>query len=89
MVVHPIIGDLIGGCIMKIRKLDSSESLPMDLLLLADPSKDLVEEYVKRGQCFIAEDEGQVVGVYVLLPTRPRTVELVNIAVAKEQQGKE
>jgi ribosomal protein S18 acetylase RimI-like enzyme len=73
---------------MKIRKLDSSESLPMDLLLLADPSQELVEEYVKRGQCFIAEDEGQVVGVYVLLPTRPRTVELVNIAVAKEQQGK-
>jgi ribosomal protein S18 acetylase RimI-like enzyme len=88
MVVNPIIGDLIGGCIMKIRKLDSSESLPMDLLLLADPSQELVEEYVKRGQCFIAEDEGQVVGVYVLLPTRPRTVELVNIAVAKEQQGK-
>lgn len=27
-------------------------------------------------------------GVYVLLPTRPVTVELVNIAVAEEQQGR-
>ena len=72
---------------MKVRKLDSNEIPPMDLLLSADPTKEHVEEYFRRGQCFIAEDKGQVIGVYVLLPTRSRTVELVNIAVAKEKQG--
>ncbi|MGG4041277.1 GNAT family N-acetyltransferase [Bacillus smithii] len=72
---------------MKIRKLNSNEAPPMDLLLLADPSKEFVEEYIKRGQCFIAEDNGQIIGVYILLPTRLGTVELVNIAVKKENQG--
>ena len=60
----------------------------MDLLLLADPSKEFVLEYMKRGECFVAEIEQQTVGIYVLLPTRPKTVELVNIAVAVKQQGR-
>lgn len=73
---------------MKIRKLNETENLPMELLLLADPSKKIVEEYVNRGECFVAEIEQQIIGVYVLLPTRPETVELVNVAVVEEQHGK-
>ena len=59
----------------------------MELLLLADPSQQLVEEYVKRGQCFVAEINARIIGVYVLLPTRPGTAELVNVAVVEDQQG--
>ena len=66
---------------MVIRKLNIDEEPPMDLLLLADPSQVIVEEYMQRGECFVAESDGQIIGVYVLLPTRPETVELVNIAV--------
>ncbi|WP_397538516.1 GNAT family N-acetyltransferase [Rummeliibacillus pycnus] len=66
---------------MNIRKLNPDEKTPMELLLLADPSESLIEEYVIRGECFVAESENQTIGVYVLLPTRPETVELVNIAV--------
>ncbi|KKI90410.1 acetyltransferase [Bacillus sp. SA1-12] len=73
---------------MNIRNLFKDEKPPMDLLLLADPSQIIVNEYVKRGECFIAEKENKVIGVYVLLPTRPETVELVNIAVAEEVQKK-
>ncbi len=73
---------------MNIRNLNSNENYPMGLLLLADPSLKIVEEYVKRGNCFIAESENQIIGTYVLLPTRPETVELVNIAVAEEMHGK-
>jgi len=73
---------------VNIRKLDINERLPMELLLLADPSKNIVEEYVYGGECFVAESEQQIVGVYVLLPTRPEKVELVNVAVAEEQQGR-
>lgn len=39
---------------MEIQKLNSNENYPMELLLLADPSKKLVEEYLKRGECFVA-----------------------------------
>ncbi|QCR32459.1 GNAT family N-acetyltransferase [Lysinibacillus sp. SGAir0095] len=73
---------------MIIRELEMGEKIPYELLLLADPSKKIVEEYVNRGDCFIAECGNQVVGIYVLLPTRPKTVELVNVAVAVEHQGR-
>lgn len=72
---------------MNIRKLQTSENYPMELLLLADPSRKLVEEYITRGESFIAEVEHEILGIYVLLPTRPETVELVNIAVAERSQG--
>lgn len=73
---------------MDIRKLNIDEKLPIELLLLADPSKEIIEEYVSRGECFVAESEQQIVGVYVLLPTRPETVELVNVAVMENQHGR-
>jgi ribosomal protein S18 acetylase RimI-like enzyme len=73
---------------MDIRELKKDEKPPMELLLLADPSQKIVEDYLKRGECFIAISSERVVGVYVLLPTRPETVELVNIAVAEEQHGR-
>ncbi|GIN39767.1 MULTISPECIES: GNAT family N-acetyltransferase [Heyndrickxia] len=73
---------------MKFRQLGANESPPIELLLLADPSRKLVEEYIDRGQCFVAEENGVVHGVYVLLPTRPETIELVNIAVSEKEQGK-
>lgn len=71
---------------MDIRKLHVGELPPMELLLLADPAQKLVEEYLARGQCYVAA-EGVIIGVYVLLPTRPETVELVNVAVAEKLHG--
>ncbi|MNE70929.1 putative N-acetyltransferase YvbK [compost metagenome] len=73
---------------MEIRQLNVNEQPPMELLLLADPSRKIVEEYTSRGQCFIAEVDNSIIGVYVLLQTRPETVELVNIAVDENHQGK-
>lgn len=70
-----------------IRKLRPEEPAPMTLLLLADPSQQHIEDYMQRGQCFIAEKEKDIVGVYVLLPTRPGTIELVNVAVSEKLQG--
>jgi ribosomal protein S18 acetylase RimI-like enzyme len=73
---------------MIIRNRKTDEDLPMELLLLADPSEEIVKEYVTRGECFVAELEQKMVGVYVLLPTRPETIELVNVAVAEEMHGR-
>ncbi|TDF95749.1 GNAT family N-acetyltransferase [Paenibacillus piri] len=75
---------------MKIARLNESDRPPMHLLLMADPSRKLVEDYLKRGECYVATLEGNPhpVGVYVLLPTRPETVEIVNIAVDEREQGK-
>lgn len=73
---------------MIIRKQNKTEELPMELLLLADPSEKIVKEYAARGECYVAEFEKKIVGVYVLLPTRPETIELVNVAVAEELHGR-
>ncbi|MFL0583975.1 GNAT family N-acetyltransferase [Solibacillus silvestris] len=73
---------------MEIKRLENQEKVPLEMLLLADPSKIIVEDYVAKGECFIAENEEQTIGVYVLLPTRPQTVEIVNVAVAENYQGK-
>ena len=47
---------------MIIRKLQPDEPFPMELLLLADESLELVEEYIQRGQCFVAEADQLIIG---------------------------
>ncbi|MGE5702676.1 MAG: GNAT family N-acetyltransferase [Clostridia bacterium] len=73
---------------MRITEWDKSEPAPMDLLLMADPSEPLVHAYLQKGTCMLARHEGIVVGTYVLLPTSKQTIELVNLAVAQNAQGK-
>lgn len=73
---------------MKIRKLKANEKSPIDLLLLADPSIDMIEEYVEKGDCFVAESEQRIIGAYVLLQTSSGNVELMNVAVAEDLQGR-
>lgn len=73
---------------MIIRKLTSNDPVPMELLLLADPSDTLVENYLKNGLCFIAEHEQSTIGTYVLLRKYAETVEIMNLAVAPDFQGR-
>ncbi|WP_410515210.1 GNAT family N-acetyltransferase [Paenibacillus sp. BR2-3] len=73
---------------MKIRLLKASEDAPIELLLLADPSEEIIKEYLARGQCFVAHINEEIIGALVLIRTRPETVEIVNIAVREDFQGK-
>ncbi|EES72921.1 GNAT family N-acetyltransferase [Paenibacillus phoenicis] len=74
---------------MKIRLLKDHEDIPLDLLLLADPSQEMIEEYLQRGQCYVGlHDRDKVIAVIVLLQTRPGTLEIVNIAVREDFQGR-
>jgi hypothetical protein len=50
-----------------IRDLEPGELLPMELLLMADPSEELVSAYTSRGEVFVAQVEEEVVGVGVLI----------------------
>ncbi len=72
---------------IKIRPQNSNEETPFDLLLLADPSKEIVKEYLGRGQCLVALINEEIIGVMVLIRTRPETIEIVNIAVQEDYQG--
>lgn len=73
---------------MEIRQLSHQDSIPMDLLLLADPSEEMIHKYIAKGETYIAELEGIVVGIYVFVSLGEGTVEIMNIAVSEEFQGK-
>ncbi len=47
----------------------------------------MVADYITRGICFDYQTE-ELQGILVLLPTHPRTLEIVNIAVSEESRGR-
>ena len=68
--------------------LNNTEQLPLEILLLADPSEEQVMNYALKGECYVAVVAGEVVGVYVLLQKDEHTAEIMNVAVAEYMQGK-
>lgn len=73
---------------IRIQRLAPEQEIPYDLLLLADPNKELVDDYLGRGHCYVALMDDVTVGEFVLIRTHPQTVEIVNIAVKEEYQGR-
>ncbi|MEJ8844329.1 GNAT family N-acetyltransferase [Lacibacter sp. H375] len=69
------------------EKLGKDDQVPYELLLLADPSKDLINEYLKRSEIYTARKNDETIGVIVLLPLTTETVEIKNVAVKPEFQG--
>jgi ribosomal protein S18 acetylase RimI-like enzyme len=72
---------------LQIVPYDMKHPIPYELLMLADPSRKVIDSYFQRGYCFLAYLEETCVGEFVLLKTRPETVEIVNIAVDEAYQG--
>lgn len=70
---------------LEIVKTDTPQR---DLLLLADESEESVADYAGRGTTYVARRDGEILGQYVFLHTRPFTAEVVNIAVVPEHQRK-
>lgn len=73
---------------VSIKKLESKKDAPMDLLLLADPSEELVQSYLDKGICYIAEVDGETVGVILVMETKALTMEVMNLAVKEELQNR-
>jgi len=72
---------------IKIKEIDR-QNAPMELLLLADPSEEKINEYLEKGNCFGAYEKDGLVGVYVLVLKDIETLEIMNIAVNDNKQGK-
>ena len=74
---------------MDIRMLKDGEQPPWNLLLLADPSKDLVSKYLDKSFCYVVESENEgTIGVIVLVPISNHIIEIMNLAVDESYQGK-
>ncbi|MEZ7172111.1 GNAT family N-acetyltransferase [Sporosarcina sp. OR05] len=73
---------------MKIRKLQLQETPPYTLLLLADPSRVLIEAYLQQGDCYVCEGKDEIIGTYVIVKLNDETTEIKNVAVREDLQGR-
>ncbi len=72
---------------MRIRRVEEDRKAFMDLLLLADEQEEMVADYLDRGEMFVLED-GEVLGECVVTDEEDGVLEIRNIAVYPEHQGK-
>ncbi len=74
---------------LNIALLQKTDAIPYDLLQLADPSADLIDDYLKNGQCYIARLDSKTIGVLVMTELSPESIEIKNIAIheAYQQRG--
>lgn len=60
----------------------------MNLLLEADPDKEVVEEYIKDGEVYGMFDNDKIICIIVITKVDDDICELKNIATIKEARGK-
>ena len=70
-----------------IKKEKENKEQYMDLLLEADPSKDMINSYLKDGELFVLTYKDDVACIAVVTKIDEDTVELKNIATKKEFRG--
>lgn len=73
---------------MTIHLLERQDALPYDLLLLADPSREMIDTYIRHSRVYVALMDDIRVGVYVLMPLGAKKAEVKNIAVHESWQGR-
>lgn len=71
-----------------IRRLLSDEHIPYDLLLLADETTEGIDRYIHQSDVYVIENEERFIAVCVLQPVDSSIIEIKNIAVDRDYQGK-
>lgn len=71
-----------------IRQLKEDEEPPYELLLDADPSREMVDGYLGASEVYVAVYKNEPVGIYVLYPVNASIAEIKNISVAGMYQGR-
>jgi N-acetylglutamate synthase-like GNAT family acetyltransferase len=66
----------------------SPDTIPLRLLLEADPEEAHVRTYLSRSRCLVALAAGAVVGAAVVLPRSAGVHELMNIAVVPSHRDR-
>lgn len=73
---------------LTIQDPGADEEVPYHLLLEADPSRELVDAYLKDGKLRLAFLNVDLVGVYVLRINADQKAEIMNISIDKNLQGR-
>jgi len=70
-----------------INKIQFLTKEHWNLLLLADPSKEMVDKYIQKSIIYEVIDQNLLVGVLVLMENSSEEVEIKNIAIDPAFQG--
>jgi ribosomal protein S18 acetylase RimI-like enzyme len=73
---------------LQYSPIEDPAHAPFELLELADPSRSKINDYLQKGQCFVALLNAVRIGVFVLQELSPDTIEIKNMAVGIEYQGR-
>lgn len=71
-----------------IKKEKENKEQYMDLLLEADPSKEMIKKYLSNGDLFVLTYKDEVASIAVVTKVDDETVELKNIVTKEEYRGK-
>ena len=73
---------------MEITELRDNKKQYLDLLLLADEQEDMIDRYLEKGKMYILTEENAVNAEFVVTDEGGGVLEIKNIAVKPEFQGK-
>ena len=73
---------------MNIIRVEGNKKQYLDLLLLADEQESMIDRYLERGELFAGLENGKVVAVMVVTDEGGGVLEIKNLAVAPDKQGR-
>ncbi len=72
---------------MQVKKIENKEDY-IDLLLEADPSKDMIQKYLNDSDVYALKKEDEIISIAVILPISRKTLELKNIVTKEKYRNK-
>lgn len=72
---------------MQVKKIENKEDY-IDLLLEADPSKDMIHRYLNDSDVYALKKEEELISIAVILPISRKTLELKNIVTKEKYRNK-
>ncbi len=72
---------------MQVKKIENKEDY-IDLLLEADPSKDMIQKYLNDSDVYALKKEDELISIAVILPISRKTLELKNIVTKEKYRNK-
>lgn len=73
---------------MNIREIHENKKQFLSLLLLADEQESMVDRYLEKGTMYVLEENGDVKAECVVTNEGAGVLELKNLAVEPQEQGK-
>ena len=73
---------------MEIIRVEGNKKQYPDLLLLADEQESMIDRYLERGELFVGIENGEAAAVMVVTDEGGGVLEIKNLAVAPDRQGR-